>query len=176
MPLRLRIACASGSILTTTTKGNTMTLTPAARKARNSAYIARSAFGAGLVLSLAANVWASAGHGAIGVVSGLWSPLALLVSLALIESVKARGIAGISRIVGVAVLAAIAAWVSYWHLVDFFLTGGITEPGAHLMPLTVDVLMALASPSMKRKASPAPSARRSRAKNVTPITRAKKTA
>lgn len=35
-------------------------LTPAAKKARNSAYVARTAFGSGLALSLIANVWASA--------------------------------------------------------------------------------------------------------------------
>lgn len=149
-------------------------MTPAARKARNSAYIARAAFGAGLALSLGANVWASSGHGVIGVISGIWSPLALLVSLALIENVNRRTRSGLARVVGVGILAAIAAWVSYWHLVDFFLAGGIDEPGAHLMPLTVDVLMALASPSMKLRPQPAQKPR-TRAKNVTPITRAKST-
>jgi hypothetical protein len=150
-------------------------MTPAARKARNTAYIARTAFGLGLALSLGANVWASAGHGAIGIASGVWSPLALLLALALVENLDRRTMAGKVRIAGVAILAAIAAWVSYWHLVDFFLAGGIDDPGAHMMPLTVDVLMALASPSMRRK--PVSTAKpRTRAKNVTSINKGRKSA
>jgi hypothetical protein len=141
-------------------------LTPAAKKARNSAYLARATFGLGLAVSLVANVWASAGHGPIGIVSGLWSPVALLLSIAAIETANAKTRSGKIRIGGVAFIAFIAAWVSYWHLVDFFQAGGIDDPGAHLMPLTVDVLMGLVSPAMKRKAAPAVRARKAPAKKA----------
>jgi hypothetical protein len=152
---------------------NFTNLTPAQRKAALTTWTARSAFASGLVVSLSANVWASAGHGPIGIVSGVWSPLALLLALFMVENISHKTWGGRFRLAGMVVLAGIAAWVSYWHLVAFFQAGGIDDPGAHMMPLTVDVLMALAGPSMKRK--PGPATRRPAAKkNVTPITKARK--
>jgi hypothetical protein len=146
-------------------------LTPAARKARLSLITARSAFGVGVAVSLAANVYAS-DHTPIGVAVGLWTPLAFLISMALIENVQAKGTAGKIRLVAIAFLALIAGWTSYWHLVEVALAGGADALTAHMLPLTVDVMMALAGPAMKaRRTAQKP---RTRAKNVTPITRAKR--
>lgn len=147
-------------------------MTPTARKARTALITARTAFGVGVVVSLSANVLASA-HTPIGIAVGLWTPVAFLLSMALIENVKAKGRWGTARLVGICFLALIAGWVSYGHLVDVARMGGADILTAHLLPLTVDVMMALAGPAMKRKAAPV--ARRAAAKkNVTSITKARK--
>lgn len=154
-----------------------MASTPAQRKITMTVWTARTAFALGLAVSLGANVWASIDHGVIGLVSGVWSPLALLLALFLVENISHKTWSGRLRLAGMVVLAGIAAWVSYWHLAEFFVAGGLDDPGAHLMPFTVDVLMALAGPSMKRKtpvvARKKPATRR--AANVTPIVKARTT-
>ena len=101
-----------------------MALTPAQAKARNTAYIARAAFGAALVTSLAANVVASSKGGPIGIVIGIWTPLAFLLTVALMERIKVAGIVGVVRKVAMGVLATIVGWVSYWHMVDVLHMGG----------------------------------------------------
>jgi hypothetical protein len=135
-------------------------LTPAARKARLARLTARLAFGAGILVSLAANVYASK-HTTIGIAVGLWTPVAFLVSMALLENVPARGLAGKIRFSAILFLALIAGWTSYWHLVEVALDGGADVLTAHFLPLTVDVMMALAGPAMKAKAA-APARRRTR--------------
>jgi hypothetical protein len=147
-----------------------MNKTPAQLKTLVTVWTARAAFTSGLVVSLGANVWASADHGVIGIISGVWSPLALLMALFLVENISHKTWSGRFRLAGMVILAGIAAWVSYWHLAEFFTAGGLDDPGAHLMPFTVDVLMALAGPSMKKRPAPVqrkPAARK--AANVTPI-------
>lgn len=130
-------------------------LTAAARKARNAAYLARTAFGLGVVVSLTANVVASPKNPvAIGV--ALWIPTAFLLSMALLEHVPAKGWAGLVRKIAVGVIAVIAAWASYWHLVEVAQMGGADALTAHALPFTVDAMMALASTAMKRKAPAAP--------------------
>jgi hypothetical protein len=149
-------------------------MTPAARKARTSLFTSRAAFGVGVVVSLAANVMASA-HTPLGIAVGLWTPIAFLISMALLENVPVKGRWGLARKVAIGFIALIAGWTSYWHLVDVCLMGGADVLTAHMLPLTVDVMMALASPGMKRKAAPV-ARRRPAAKNVTSITKARKTA
>jgi hypothetical protein len=151
----------------------TAKMTPTARKARTAKITARVAFGTGVAVSLAANVLASK-HTPIGIAVGLWTPVAFLVSMALIENVPAKGWAGKARLVAIVFLAAIAGWASYWHLVDVASLGGADALTSHLLPFTVDVMMALAGPAMKAKAAAAPARRRPAAKNVTPITKARK--
>lgn len=140
-------------------------ITPAARKARNAKLTARSVFGAGVVVSLAANVMASQ-HTPLGIAIGLWVPVAFLASMALLENVPARGLAGKLRFAAILFLALIAGWVSYWHLVEVATAGGADVLTSHLLPLTVDVMMTLAGTALKAK--PAPAARkRTPAKKVT---------
>jgi hypothetical protein len=151
----------------------TSKITPAARKAKTAKLTARSAFSAGVLVSLAANVYASE-HTPIGIAVGLWIPIAFLTSMALLENVPARGLAGKVRFAGILFLAAIAGWVSYWHLVDVAFDGGADALTAHLLPLTVDVLMVFAGTALKTK--PAPAQKRPAAKrpsNVRSIRTAK---
>lgn len=133
-------------------------LTPAARKARTARMTSRSAFGIGVVVSLGANVMASA-HTPLGIAVGLWTPIAFLVSMALMENVPVRGLAGKLRFTGILFLALIAGWTSYWHLVEVCQAAGADVLTSHLLPLTVDVMMVLASAGLKAKAA-APARRR----------------
>ncbi len=144
-------------------------MTPAARKARNAAYLARTAFGAGVAVSLAANVMASPKN-PVAIAVALWIPTAFLLSMALMEHIPMKGKAGLARKVAIGFIAAIAAWASYWHMVDVAQMGGADALTAHTLPLTVDVMMALASTAMKRKvvATPARRARKAPAKATSP--------
>lgn len=125
-------------------------MTPAQRKARLSLWTSRGAFGIGVAVSLSANVIASQ-HTPLGIALGLWTPIAFLICMALLENVPVQGWQGVVRKVAIGFLAAIAGWVSYWHMVDVATMGGADWLTAHTIPLTVDVMMALASPGMKRK-------------------------
>lgn len=123
--------------------------TAAARKARTAKITAQSVFGLGLVVSLVANVAAS-DHNVAGIAAGLWSPVALLLAIVLLENGSIKGKLAKAAVVG---LAAIAGWTSYWHLVEVLEMAGTHDPiSLYGMPLTVDVLMALASAAMKPKA------------------------
>lgn len=152
-----------------------MKLTPTARRAWLGVWTSRISFGVGVTVTLAANVTASQ-HTPVGIMVGIWPPIAFLMSMALIENVPVKGHGARLRVVAIGTLAALAAWCSYWHLVEVFDMGGADSFSAHALPLTVDVLIALASPGMRtRKPAPVAARRPSRAKNVTPI-RPKKTA
>lgn len=147
-------------------------MTNAARKARNAKITARATFATGVLVSLAANIYASE-RTPIGIAVGLWTPVAFLLAMALLENVPAKGKWGKIRFVAIAFLAAVAGWTSYWHLVEVCKAGGADVLTAHLLPLTVDVMMALAGSAMKSKPAAAPARRRPAAKNVTPIRKAK---
>jgi hypothetical protein len=142
-------------------------LTPAARKARATARTAGGTFYATAVATVAANMYASE-HTFVGQFTGFWTPVALFLSLEMVERVPVKGRAGTLRKVGVGVIALIAAWVSYWHLVHLFKVGGADVISAHAMPLTVDVLMAIARSAMVTKAPSRPAVRRPAAKAKAP--------
>jgi hypothetical protein len=153
----------------------TAKLSPAARKARTARRTSGIAFGTGVAVSLAANVYAS-DHSPIGIAVGLWVPIAFLVSMALLENVPVKGKWGWVRFAAILFLALVAGWTSYWHLVEVAVDGGADAVTAHLLPLTVDVMMALAGPGMKAKAA-APArrtrtAKKATATNVRPIRKA----
>lgn len=139
-------------------------LTAAQRRARSTRITAGSTFYATGVATIAANMYASE-HTFIGLATGFWTPVALFLALEMVERVPCKGRLGLLRKVAVGVIALIAAWVSYWHLVHIFLAGGADVISAHAMPITVDVLMALARSAMHAKATPSrPVSRRSAAK------------
>lgn len=142
----------------------TAKLSPAARKARTARLTSTATFGTGVIVSLAANVYASE-HTPIGIAVGLWVPVAFLLAMAMLENVPAKGLKGQIRFAAILFLALVAGWTSYWHLVEVALDGGADTVTAHLLPLTVDVMMALAGPGMKRKAA-APARRRPTAKKA----------
>jgi hypothetical protein len=142
-------------------------MTPSARKARNTKITARATFGIGVIVSLAANVYASE-QTPIGIAVGLWVPTAFLLSLAMLENVPVKGKWGVLRMVAIGFIAAIAGWTSYWHLVTVAVDGGADVLTAHTLPLTVDVMMALAGSAMKAKAAAPARVRRPAVKAKSP--------
>lgn len=154
----------------------TAKLSPAARKARTARRTSTATFATGVLVSLAANVYASE-HTPIGIAVGLWVPVAFLLSMAMLENVPAKGTAGKIRFAAILFLALVAGWTSYWHLVEVALDGGADQVTAHLLPLTVDVMMALAGPGMKRKAAaPARRARTAKPKTASNVRSIRKAA
>lgn len=138
-------------------------LTAAQLKDRNTKRAAQAAFVFGAVASMAANVYASQ-HTVVGVVTGLWPAVALLVTVHLLENAPR-----VTWIKVVAIgIAVVAAWASYWHLVDVFTDGGADAVSAHLLPLTVDAMMAVATAVLNKKAPARRPARKPAAK-VAPV-------
>lgn len=128
-------------------------LTAAQKQILRTRRSAQIAFISGAVVSLGANIVA-AEHTPLGVIVGAWPAVALLVSVYLFENAPK------SFWIKVAVLgvAAIAAWVSYWHMVEVVSMAGESQVTAHIMPFTVDAMMALATAVLNkpiRKAAPA---------------------
>ncbi|TNH29845.1 DUF2637 domain-containing protein [Micromonospora orduensis] len=103
----------------------------------------------GVAASIAANVL-HAQPNLISQVIAAWPPLALLLTVELISRVPAdrRGLAA-ARLIAAAVIAGIAAWVSYWHMVGVAARYGETDAAAsYLLPISVDGLVVVASISL----------------------------
>ncbi|MFC4090235.1 DUF2637 domain-containing protein [Micromonospora sp. GCM10011541] len=110
----------------------------------------RWAVRATLTLGVAASVAANVLHARPNPISQMiaaWPPLALLLTVELISRVPHhRRSLGVIRIVATTVIAAIATWVSYWHLAGVAARYGETEAGAaYLLPVSVDGLVIVAS-------------------------------
>ncbi|MEK8109023.1 DUF2637 domain-containing protein [Micromonospora sp. M12] len=73
-------------------------------------------------------------------------PLALLLTIELISRVPvhSRRLA-IGRWAATALIAGIAAWVSYWHMAAVAARYGETNGAQYLLPLSVDGLVVVAS-------------------------------
>lgn len=112
----------------------------------------RSGVRAVLALGVAASVAANVLHAEptiVGRAVGAWSPLALLLTVELISRVPAhRPVLSGLRMASTALIAGIAAWVSYWHMVAVVTRTGETGTSAHLLPLSVDGLVVVASVSL----------------------------
>ncbi|TCB93518.1 DUF2637 domain-containing protein [Micromonospora zingiberis] len=108
----------------------------------------RSVFALGIAASLAGNVL----HAADNVISqaiSAWSPVALLLAVELISRIPARrGALSAVRLGATAVIAGIAAWVSYWHMVGVAIRYGEADSSAYLLPFSVDGLIVVASISL----------------------------
>jgi hypothetical protein len=104
----------------------------------------RVVMGVGVAVSVAANVL-HARQNPISQAIAAVAPLALLATIELIAKVPvhSRGLAWVRRAV-TASLALIAAYVSYWHMVDVARRYGEQSTAAHLIPLTVDGLVIVA--------------------------------
>ncbi|MEV0157703.1 DUF2637 domain-containing protein [Micromonospora sp. NPDC050686] len=116
-------------------------------------YRLRWAVRATLTLGVAASVAANVLHARPNPISQIiaaWPPLALLLTVELISRVPHhRRALGVIRIAATAVIAAIATWVSYWHLVGVAAHYGETDAGAaYLLPISVDGLVIVASVSL----------------------------
>lgn len=102
-----------------------------------------------LILGIVASVVANVLHARDNPISqsiAAWPPLALLLTVELISRVPVhkRSLA-FARIIATAAIAGIAAWVSYWHMAGVAGRYGESTGSAHLMPLSVDGLVVVAS-------------------------------
>ncbi|RSM49394.1 hypothetical protein DMB66_44815 [Actinoplanes sp. ATCC 53533] len=108
----------------------------------------RAVFTLGIAASLAGNVL-HAQNNMISQAISAWSPLALLLTVELISRIPTRGgITSIARMAATAVIAGIAAWVSYWHMAGVAAEYGETGAAPYLLPLSVDGLIVVASVSL----------------------------
>jgi hypothetical protein len=102
-----------------------------------------------LALGVAASVAANVLHAeptAVGRAIAAWPPLALLLTIELISRVPMhRPALTWVRRAATATIAGIAAWVSYWHMVGVCVRYGESPTSAHLIPLSVDGLVVVAS-------------------------------
>lgn len=75
-----------------------------------------------------------------------WAPAALLITIELISKVPVQGrVLAFARLAATALIAGIAAWVSYWHQVAVAVRYGETGASPYLLPLSVDGLVIVAS-------------------------------
>jgi hypothetical protein len=105
-----------------------------------------------LVLGVAASVAGNILHANDNPISeaiAAWPPLALLLTVELISRVPVhrRGLT-VARWAATAVIAGIAAWVSYWHMAAVAARYGETGASPYLLPLSVDGLVVVASVSL----------------------------
>ncbi len=105
----------------------------------------RAALVLGIMASLSANVL-HASPDIIARVISAWPPVALIVTVELITRipVASQGLSTV-RIAATAVVAGIAAWVSYWHMAAVVQRYGEDPVAAHMIPLSVDGLIVVAS-------------------------------
>jgi hypothetical protein len=118
------------------------------KRLRRVSWGVRGVFALGIAASLAGNVLHAADNPISKGISA-WSPLSLLLAVELISRIPARrGLASFARLGATAVIAAIAAWVSYWHMAGVAAHYGETSVSAHLLPFSVDGLIVVASISL----------------------------
>ncbi|MDM4720867.1 DUF2637 domain-containing protein [Micromonospora sp. WMMA1363] len=102
-----------------------------------------------LALGVAASIAGNVLHARDELISQIisaWSPLALLLTIELISRVPvhSRRLA-VGRWAATALIAGIAAWVSYWHMAAVAARYGETNGSQYLLPLSVDGLVVVAS-------------------------------
>jgi hypothetical protein len=114
----------------------------------SSRQLVRFALALGVAASLAANVL----HADTNVISRIiaaWPPTALIVTVEIITRIPGRsGVMSGIRIAATSIVAAIAAWVSYWHMAGVARRYGETYISAHMIPFSVDGLIVVASISL----------------------------
>lgn len=105
----------------------------------------RAALLLGVATSVAANVL-HADPNPISQTIAAWPPLALWLTVELISRVpaKQKWLAAV-RLTATGSLAAIAAWVSYWHMAGVVSRYGEVGAAPYLIPLSVDGLVVVAS-------------------------------
>jgi hypothetical protein len=105
-----------------------------------------------LVLGVAASVAANVLHARQNPISqtiAAWPPLALLLTVELISRVPVhRRSLAVGRLAATALIAGIAAWVSYWHMAGVAARYGESGASPYLMPVSVDGLIVVASISL----------------------------
>jgi len=105
-----------------------------------------------LVLGVAASVAANVLHAQpdpVAQIIAAWPPLALLLTVELISRVPVdRRLLAAARLAATTAIAAIAAWVSYWHMAGVAARYGEHGASPYLLPLSVDGLVIVASVSL----------------------------
>lgn len=141
-------------------------MTIAQRKAQAVKRTATATFVLGAIASVAANVVA-AQPTIVGRVVSAWPALALLLTVHLFQHAQR------SFTVKLAVLsvAGVAAWISYWHMVHVATMAGEGIVSAHLMPVTVDAMMAVATVVLTTRPKPVRRRKPARKASVTPLRR-----
>jgi hypothetical protein len=105
----------------------------------------RAVLALGIAASIAANVLHAQDNPIARVISA-WPPGALFITVEVVSRVPVQSRAlSWSRVAAAAVIAGIAAWVSYWHMVAVATRYGEATDSAHLLPLSVDGLVVVAS-------------------------------
>ncbi|MEV7264202.1 DUF2637 domain-containing protein [Micromonospora aurantiaca] len=105
----------------------------------------RAVLALGVAASIAGNVLHARDEFISQVISA-WSPLALLLTIELISRVPVhRRHLALARWAATALIAGIAAWVSYWHMAAVASRYGETNGSQYLLPLSVDGLVVVAS-------------------------------
>lgn len=108
----------------------------------------RATLAFGVIASISANIL-HAQPNIISQVISAWPPLALLLTVELTSRIPMhRPLLATIRVLATAVIAGIAAWVSYWHMQDVAVRFGETEISAYLLPISVDGLIVVASVSL----------------------------
>jgi hypothetical protein len=112
----------------------------------------RWAVRAALFLGVAASIAANVLHAQPNMISqtiSAWPPLALLLTVELTSRIPMhRPMLATLRVISTAVIAGIAAWVSYWHMKEVAVRYGETDVSAYLLPISVDGLIVVASVSL----------------------------
>jgi hypothetical protein len=105
-----------------------------------------------LTVGVAASVCANVLHARDNPISqaiAAWPPLALLLTVELVSRVPVhRRLLAAARIGGTAVIAGIAAYVSYFHMAAVVSRYGEHQPNPYLLPLSVDGMIVVASVSL----------------------------
>lgn len=105
----------------------------------------RAVLALGIAASVAANIL-HAQENPVGRLVAAWPPVALLLAIELLSRVPVhRPLLSAARLTATAAVAGIAAWVSYWHMVSVAIEYGETSTSAHLIPVSVDGLVVVAS-------------------------------
>lgn len=99
----------------------------------------------GVAASVAANIL-HANPNPISQTIAAWPSLAFLLTVELVSRIPVtRRLRAAVRISATAAVAGIAAWVSYWHMVDVARRYGETGSSPYLLPITVDGVIVVAS-------------------------------
>jgi len=102
----------------------------------------------GVAASVAANIL-HANPNPISQTIAAWPSLSFLLTVELVSRIPVtRRLRAAVRITATAMVAGIAGWVSYWHMVDVAGRFGETGTSPYLLPLTVDGLIVVASVSL----------------------------
>jgi hypothetical protein len=111
-------------------------------------WVVRAILALGVAASIAAN-YLHALPNPISRAISAWPPLAFLLTVELVSRIPVtRHWRAAIRISATGLIASIAGWISYWHMVAVTSHYGETGNSAYLLPLTVDGLIVVASISL----------------------------